>query len=313
MISGIIPVRKWRHKIRELGGRAIDAWLGRKLPRGAILVHSNAGGLCDQINTFMLLAQMRDKNPDAPIFLTVSGFLKQQFRKFAIVNPNDIAPMLDNNISARRPRKLELLNYDILEYMNENDIKFMTGNFSLRRKWRWRALDADKLDRQKIQQILKLIKPLSAANTAKLNDIKRMENSICMHIRRGDYMAQSGGKTILPSYYANALREILSQAGWETARVFVFSEELDWAEKNIDFLGLPHEFVNINDTNNPAPELELMRACRHYIRSVGQMARMAAYLNPRDPIVISPAKSDYYTESGDIVNKSKFHHLRNVK
>lgn len=139
---------------------------------------------------------------------------------------------------------------------------------------------------------------LTGANAAKHAEIKGTPRSICVHIRRGDYIAHNEGLTLPAVYFEKAVSKIITQTGWKQATLFVFSDDWDWTERAIDFrlpnIDLSTDFIRLNDISNPIPELELMSACQHFVISVGNFASMAAKKsgNPTK-IVITPSKNDF--------------------
>ena len=141
----------------------------------------------------------------------------------------------------------------------------------------------------------------TGANKAKQAEVKKTRNSICVHVRRGDYIAHKGGLTLPASYFEKSIREIVARAGWKNATLFVFSDDWDWAIKVLNFtipgIKLTTDFVRINDISDPAPELELMRTCRHFVISVGGFAHMAYEMSAsKDKILIKPEKKDFISE-----------------
>jgi hypothetical protein len=142
-----------------------------------------------------------------------------------------------------------------------------------------------------IRRRFTLLTPLNDANKRKLAEI-RGSNSICMHVRRGDYKAHSGHRVCSPEYFATALRTVLRWTEWRRATVFVFSDDLPWCRKNIDFnvpgVDLAVDFVNVNGIDSPVFEMELMRNCEHFILSSGGFGEMAAFLKSGEKIVMRP-------------------------
>ena len=143
---------------------------------------------------------------------------------------------------------------------------------------------------------------LTGANAAKLAEIKQTPNSICVHIRRGDYIAHNNGLTLQGEYFEKAIEKIIKQTGCKDATLFVFSDDWHWAKQEIDFnfpnVNLKTDFVRLNDISEPTPELELMRTCKHFVISVGNFARIAAEMSENeDKIVIEPSKCDFVRDS----------------
>jgi len=154
-------------------------------------------------------------------------------------------------------------------------------------------------------EYLKSIKAeVSGKNAEKSAEIKAAKNSICVHIRRGDYIAHNSGKTLPASYFEKAIEKIITQNNWKEVSLFVFSDDWVWTEKSINFnfdgVKTKTDFVRINDISQPIPELELMRSCKNFVISVGAFARIAAQMcNNPDKIVIMPSKEDFVKEVAD--------------
>jgi hypothetical protein len=151
-------------------------------------------------------------------------------------------------------------------------------------------------------EFLKSIKAeVNGKNAEKLAEIKAAKNSICVHIRRGDYIAYNSGKTLPAAYFKKAVEKIITQNNWKEASLFVFSDDWNWAQSAINFnfdgVEIKTDFVRINDISQPIPELELMRSCKHFVISAGAFARIAAQMcdNP-DKIVVMPSKDDFVRE-----------------
>ena len=151
-------------------------------------------------------------------------------------------------------------------------------------------------------EYLKSIKAeLSGKNAEKLAEIKAEKNAICIHIRRGDYIAHNSGKTLPAIYFEKAIEKIITQNSWKEASLFVFSDDWNWTQNAINFnfdeVETKTDFVRINDISQPIPELELMRSCKHFVISVGAFARIAAEMcGNSGKIVIMPSKSDFVQE-----------------
>ena len=138
-------------------------------------------------------------------------------------------------------------------------------------------------------------------NRFKLAEIKETQNSICVHIRRGDYIAHYDGLSLPAEYFEKAIAKIITQTRWESVTLFVFSDDWEWAEQAINFsfsgVDLKIDFVRLNDISEPIPELELMRSCKHFVISAGNFARMAAEMAiNEEKIMIMPIRSNFVKE-----------------
>jgi len=113
--------------------------------------------------------------------------------------------------------------------------------------------------------------------------------NVGLHIRRGDYAHDK--KTNLyhgacsAEYYQAALSEMKKRIG--NFKLFVFSDEIEWAGKNINW---PGEIEYVSRTGLPDfEELLLMSYCRHQIIANSSFSWWAAWLNNNpEKIIISP-------------------------
>ncbi|WP_418417346.1 alpha-1,2-fucosyltransferase [Blautia sp.] len=139
--------------------------------------------------------------------------------------------------------------------------------------------------------------PASIENTKMLKYIAE-SNSVCLHIRRGDYL-ESKWKNLQVctyEYYNRAINEILK---CESDPVFfVFSnthEDLEWIKKNYHFTNYVNckkiKFVYVDLSNPDYEELRLMQNCKHLIISNSTFSWWAAYLAPnKDKKVLVPER-----------------------
>lgn len=112
-----------------------------------------------------------------------------------------------------------------------------------------------------------------------LREIRAKKNSVCVHVRRGDYINAAKNVQIYAScpidYYINAVN-LLNQE-LKDIHCFIFSDEIDWARQNIS-LNASCTFVDVNSPSQPSLELELMRNCQHFIIANSSFSWWAAWL-----------------------------------
>jgi hypothetical protein len=117
--------------------------------------------------------------------------------------------------------------------------------------------------------------------------IKDAENSVALHIRRGDYTLEIEGNVALPmTYYSSAIAQLTQSLRNPT--FFVFSDDIGFARSNLrsDF---PMIFVDHNSSLSAHEDLRLMSSCRHHIIANSTFSWWAAWLSPHaDGIVIAP-------------------------
>ena len=121
----------------------------------------------------------------------------------------------------------------------------------------------------------------------KLYDIIESHNSVCVSIRRGDYLNPKYADRFFicdETYIANAIEKI-KQLIKDPVLIF-FSDDIKWVEENIK-TELPSYYESGND---PIWEkLRLMYSCKHFIISNSTFSWWAQYLSRNDKkIVVSP-------------------------
>lgn len=114
------------------------------------------------------------------------------------------------------------------------------------------------------------------------------EKSICLHIRRGDYVG-SPYQVCTVEYYNKAI-ELIRQ--YLDTTIYIFSDDVQWVKENICILGKKN-FVE--DKNPDYIDLYLMSKCHSFIISNSTFSWWAQELgSQKDKIVIAPNR--WHTE-----------------
>jgi hypothetical protein len=115
------------------------------------------------------------------------------------------------------------------------------------------------------------------------------ENSVCVHVRRSDYLLHTNCFGLLPvGYYINALKYLERKTG--RFKAYLFSDDIGWVKENIP-IKEEHEFVSGYISGNNIEDFYLMTNCRHHIIANSSFSWWAAWLNVnKDKIVIAPEK-----------------------
>lgn len=126
-------------------------------------------------------------------------------------------------------------------------------------------------------------------NIDTFNLIKSLENTVSIHIRRGDYL-QTEFNILNNDYYSKAIEYIYNKLG-KTLNIFVFSNDVAWAKDNIKSDVHNIIFVNNNDEDHGYNDMRLMSICDHNIIANSTFSWWSAWLNKNDnKIVIAPKK-----------------------
>jgi len=121
-----------------------------------------------------------------------------------------------------------------------------------------------------------------------LYDIINNTNSVCISIRRGDYVtvpAFNKVYNICTKEYFDKAVEIIKQKV-EDPTFIMFSDDIDWCKKNLD-LGCKTYYES--GTDSIWEKVRLMSACKHFIISNSSFSWMVQYLGQfPNKIVVSP-------------------------
>jgi hypothetical protein len=139
---------------------------------------------------------------------------------------------------------------------------------------------------------LKLKEPIRDQLLIDLENKFQNENSVSLHIRRGDYiqdLKSAAYHGICSTSYYHQATNYLAECESDL-RVYVFSDDIEWAKHNLS-LKLPTEFISGRFDIPDFIELELMKNCKHHIIANSSFSWWAAWLaKSPEKIVISPIK-----------------------
>lgn len=111
-------------------------------------------------------------------------------------------------------------------------------------------------------------------------------NSVCLHIRRGDYTKVVNHLVCDIDYYLKAVNLIKEKV--DNPKFYIFSDDINWVKENVNF----NTDVNYIEGNNPNyEELRLMYSCKHFIISNSSFSWWASYLSDnKDKVVVAPSR-----------------------
>ncbi|OJV44762.1 MAG: hypothetical protein BGO29_09400 [Bacteroidales bacterium 36-12] len=126
----------------------------------------------------------------------------------------------------------------------------------------------------------------------KLEEFISSNNSVSIHIRRGDFISNPRWRCTLGDicdidYYTKAINIISSKTS--NPVFIVFSDDIVWASKNLNLYGAT--YVDWNKGKNSYNDLHLMSLCKHNIISNSTFSLWAAWLNTnKNKLVVTPSK-----------------------
>jgi len=139
-----------------------------------------------------------------------------------------------------------------------------------------------------IRSNFKFTTPLDYKSKA-IADKINSSNSLSLHIRRGDYIANQAANKyhgiINKEYYAKAVNLISSRHN--NSHLFIFSDDIEWTKQHLQF-DTPTDYIQ---GNNAIIDMQLMSLCKHNIIANSSFSWWGAWLNQnKNKIVIAPDK-----------------------
>lgn len=125
----------------------------------------------------------------------------------------------------------------------------------------------------------------------KTKELIELNNSISVHIRRGDYLNSNKLNVCSLAYYKKAIKFFLNK--FNNPKFFIFSDDIEYCKQNLNFSNL--NFVsNNNPKKSTLSDFQLMQLCKHHIISNSTFSWWAAYLShiKNNNIVVAPYKWD---------------------
>lgn len=137
-----------------------------------------------------------------------------------------------------------------------------------------------------IRKDFTLKNPLSKNIQDLMEEIKN-QNSLCIHVRRGDYVGNKNHEVVNGEYYNKEVDYISRLATID--KIYVFSDDIKWCQENLSF-DFPTMFVGDEYSGEKAEgNLFLMSSCKYFIIPNSSFSWWGAWLSQREgKIVIVP-------------------------
>ena len=192
------------------------------------------------------------------------------------------------------------LSFKAFEYypvqLTTNTIKYVHGNYE--------HYDYVKANLSRLRKELVVQTPLSARDERLIREFQSVE-SVCVHIRRGDYLDPQWAQLNVCTfqYYNRAMNYIAEKV--PNAVFYIYSNtpsDIEWIQEHFHF-----QQSNIRYVTYGCPdydEFRLMMSCKHFIISNSTFSWWAALLSDNEhKIVVSPSRwSKTSTPQGLILN-----------
>ncbi|EKN3948944.1 alpha-1,2-fucosyltransferase [Yersinia enterocolitica] len=119
----------------------------------------------------------------------------------------------------------------------------------------------------------------------------KFENSVCMHVRRGDYINNPAALNIHGvcslDYYKNAIDYINEKT--KDAVYFIFSDDIEWCKENAHLIFNANSKYYFINRNSQEVDLWLMSKCKHHVIANSTFSWWGAWLaQTHEQIVVVP-------------------------
>ncbi|MCR5106563.1 MAG: alpha-1,2-fucosyltransferase, partial [Lachnospiraceae bacterium] len=165
--------------------------------------------------------------------------------------------------------------YEFIDSMDEKDDRYFTG-FWIEERYYLPVLD--KLRRS-------FVFPKLDEKNEKLSRRMMNENSVSIHVRRGDYLREYADsfKALSREYYEVAVDKLSGSAGISRDKMsfYIFSDDPLYMEREFSWLD-NKTVVSGNEGNDSYKDMQLMSLCRHNIIANSTFSQWAALLNKNE-------------------------------
>lgn len=278
------------------------------------------GGLGNQLFQYALALSLK-KRKNTKVLLDITFYMDSFIthgatkRSFILDNFNikDIEYTTDKNLvlknsftqKIRRLYERKFLPYYKNTYVVEKDSGFDSLIFEVKTTayldGYWQSYKYFENIEKELRSNLILTTELSSDSDVLLSEIKKQQNSISLHIRRGDYVTKYNKLyyQISLDYYTNSINFIKSKLANDSIKIYVFSDDIDWCKQNIK-INDSHYFVP-NNQKEDFEDLILMSNCSHNIIANSTYSWWAAWLNSNQKkIVVCPKR--WFNDSNNNFN-----------
>lgn len=125
---------------------------------------------------------------------------------------------------------------------------------------------------------------------SRIQEMMHKENSVSVHIRRGDYLSPETvanmGNICTLAYYRKAMEIVQSKI--DSPVFFVFSDDMNWAKENL--IGDNVHFIDWNTGKKSYLDMYLMAQCKAHIIANSSFSYWGAYLSSENFLTIYPSK-----------------------
>ncbi|MEZ8805120.1 alpha-1,2-fucosyltransferase [Vibrio atlanticus] len=262
-------------------------------------VISISGGLGNQLFQYAFYLYLKDNSGFDEIFLDFSFYEKQNKRDAVI---RKFEPVRSADIKEQSLRKR--IQFSVIKFLIKIDFlkKFFTffdGEKGLDEKvlltkktmldGYWQSFKYAENSKEYVREIFNFYEFENSLLELK-NEISTT-NSVCLHIRRGDYVSEAHTNQVHGicsiEYYHKAIKKI-EENSENIKYVYVFSDDVSWVKDNLN-LTLPTKVIDFRGKGVPDYAEMLLFSCgKHKVIANSTFSWWGAFLSERNGMVVSP-------------------------
>ena len=272
-----------------------------------------SGGLGNQMFQYAFALFLKEQNPDEEVLIDIQHYHSLFFKKFRGVNLHngfEIKKVFPNaNLSVANFTQLSNLSYYIPNYVLSRIARKLLPTRSSEYVAQYNknySLDIEAISRtgncyfegywqcikyyQKIKPIIKHHFTHAMPNQYNSQLIAKIcnEESVGIHIRRGDYLNEPEFRGICDiEYYKKAINDIKIHI--KNPKFYIFSNDINWCKQNLlPIIGYDCTFVTENKGMDSCWDMFLMTYCKNLILANSSVSWWGAFLNKNNAKVYAP-------------------------
>ncbi len=148
-----------------------------------------------------------------------------------------------------------------------------------------------------IREHTQFSEPLNAFNQ-QIADKMQQEDSVAVHVRRGDF-GSAGIPMLNLSYYDNALKYMSDVL--KKPHFYIFSDDIAWCRKHLN-IPYPHTFVDWNKKDYE--DLHLMSKSKNFIIANSSFSWWAAFLSKNKNKIVAIPQKGFYRAENDVYSEN---------
>lgn len=152
----------------------------------------------------------------------------------------------------------------------------------------WQSFKYFDFCQKEIKESFEFSSNILDVSTTLQNDIIS-NNSVCLNVRRADFVSNSYHGTLDVDFYKKAIEKLNNVSMNATHKYFIFSDDINWCKTNLNFIDDAIFVEHIHKGLKFSNYLNLMTLCKHFIIPNSSFAWWAAWLSEsKDKTVICP-------------------------